>query len=340
MDGEGGGLEQVLRRWASWLSGRHEVVVVSHRRHGKVGAAEPYPTVSIRRTADLDAVLADMSPDVVGLHNRPQWARRCPPGAAVGVTFHNYPGAWKTPPGAMTAERGIPPALSAVSTALAAAAAARLGVVEQTVWVTPPSIDPVYFERRAWRPQPTVLCPHRLLRKKGVLDLLAVAQRPEFRSVTFAFADLISPWARPTAEHREMRAAVRSVANAVLFPALGAGELGERYATSSVVVCAVNEAEGLGLVALEAQACGVPVVTTDLGGLREATFPPNACVPARDGEALAAAIAAALCASPAGGRAAQRRSGGIRRRIEERHSIEAAGLAYERWLTFALTPAS
>ena len=328
VDPRGGGLEQVLRRWAMVLAERHEVSVVSHGR--PAASADPYSTIVLERTSDLRPTLAGLAPDVVCLNNRPQWVSLCPPAAAIGVVFHNYPAAWKLGPAARNDLRrpgGRAASLGAVSRALASAAAVELGAPVESVVVLPPSIDPAYLAVPDRRPEPIVLAPNRLLAKKGVRDLLDVAARAEFRGVTFSFADLISPWRRPTAEHRSLRAAVGRVGNARLFaPAAAPEELAHRYATSGVVACPVREPEGLGLVALEAQACGAPLVTTDLGGLREATFAPNACVPAGDLDALAAALLAALDQRGVD-------ASGPRQHVIARHSPTASGAAFEAWLT-------
>jgi glycosyltransferase involved in cell wall biosynthesis len=327
VDRRGGGLEQVLRRWAAWLADHHDVVMVSPG--GPVIAEEPFATISVAGRAGLPAALASFRPDLVSLHNRPQWFSLCPPAAAVAVTFHNYPPAWRLAARAADRIRRRPPRwrLSAVSAALAGAAATHLGYEAGSVGVTPPSIDPAFLDGPRRRPGNVVLSPNRLLRKKGVEDLLGVAGRPEFAEVMFSFADVISPWARPTAEHRSLRSAIHAVPNACLFPpAASPAELAERYATSGVVACPVREPEGLGLVALEAQACRAPLVSVDLGGLAEATFPPNRCVPPGDPDALAGALCDAL-RLPA--------QDGPRRAVLRRHSPAAAGAAFEAWLTTA-----
>jgi glycosyltransferase involved in cell wall biosynthesis len=216
-----------------------------------------------------------------------------------------------------------------VSPTLAAAAAAALGVAPGQVTVTPPSIDPAFVDPPSPSPHRVVLSPNRLMRKKGVLDLLAAARRPALRDVEFAFADLISPWRAPTAEHRALRAAIARVPNARLFaPASTPTELAARYAASGVVACPAREPEGLGLVPLEAQACRVPVVTTDAGGLRDATFPPNRCIVPADVDALADALERAL--------GAPRDVENPRREVLSRYSPDAAGAQFLRWVAEAV----
>jgi len=332
LDEAGGGLEHVVLRWADALVGEHDVVLVSCAPGGRPpgGGGD---VVVLERPSDLAPALRRLAPDLVSLHNRPQWGRLCPPGSAVAVTFHNFPPAWKVTARSWDATRafaaGPRMALSAVSPTLAGAAAAALGVPAARVAVVPPSIDPAFVDAPPRAPRGVVLSPNRLLRKKGVLDLLAVASRPRLRDVEFAFADLLSPWLAPTAEHRSLRAAIGRVRNARLFaPATTAAELAERYATSGVVACAAREPEGLGLVPLEAQACRAPVVTTDAGGLRDATFPPNRCIPPRDLDALEAALVHAL-QHPSDGEAA-------RRAVLAQYAPNAAGARFLRWVVGAV----
>ena len=316
--------------------------MVSHRWHhgaetpsrrGRSGTEDPYDTLAVDRTAELGDVLRRIAPDVVSLHNRPQWWDRAPGAAQVVVTFHNFSPAWKLKLAdrrkVRAAAVGGAVRASAVSSALADAAGE---MVAARVAVTPPSIAREFFDAPPRRAERVVLSPNRLLAKKGVLELLDVARRPEFADVQFCFADLISPWARATHAHRSLRMAIDDVPNAVRFrPARSPAELVERYGRCAVVACVVNEPEGLGLVALEAQACGVPLVTTDLGGLREATFAPNACIAPGDPDALASALSAALQRSPASCEAPSAR-------VARRFTPDASGEHFRQWIEGSLRP--
>jgi glycosyltransferase involved in cell wall biosynthesis len=61
------------------------------------------------------------------------------------------------------------------------------------------------------------------------------------------------------------------------------------------VFCLPSDAEGLPRTILEAQACGIPVVATGVGGIPQAVYPQaSALVPPSDPEALAQALSAIL----------------------------------------------
>lgn len=102
-------------------------------------------------------------------------------------------------------------------------------------------------------------------------------------------------------------------------------QLSDLYRTSSLFVLPSNE-EGLGIVILEAMACGLPVISTDCGGPATAIIPGETglLTPVGDADALADAMCA-LLQNPA-----QRAKMGAagRRRIEEHFSIEHAGRVY------------
>jgi glycosyltransferase involved in cell wall biosynthesis len=81
----------------------------------------------------------------------------------------------------------------------------------------------------------------------------------------------------------------------LLLPRFEAGELARLYARATVVAVPTVGEEALGLVSIEAQACGTPVVVSDSGGLPETLDPGETgwIVPRGDVASLAHAIAKA-----------------------------------------------
>jgi glycosyltransferase involved in cell wall biosynthesis len=112
-------------------------------------------------------------------------------------------------------------------------------------------------------------------------------------------------------------------------------ELADYYRASDVCVQASRE-EGLGFSPLEALACGVPVVATDVGGLRDTIRDGETGwqVPVGDAAALARAIAAVLDDPAEAARRAQAGAEGVDRSYERRIVFDA----FVARLTRAMNP--
>jgi len=126
-----------------------------------------------------------------------------------------------------------------------------------------------------------VLFVGRLEREKGVLDALSV-----FASLTErdpSVRGVIVGGGRLHAQVR--RAAAASQGRIEYLGSLGRPALNREYARAAIVLMP-SRFEGLGLVALEAQSAGTPVVAFDVDGLRDAVGSGGALVPSGDLGAL------------------------------------------------------
>ena len=138
---------------------------------------------------------------------------------------------------------------------------------------------------------PRVLLPARLLWDKGIAEFVAVARqlRAEGRAVNFLLAgdpDSGNPAAVP-------EASVRGWAEEGVLEWLGhVDDMPALFATVDIVVLP-SYREGLPKSLIEAAACGLPLVATDVPGCREVITDgeDGLLVPVRDAVALAAAIA-------------------------------------------------
>lgn len=155
--------------------------------------------------------------------------------------------------------------------------------------IVPPGIDPDRFSpdrNPAFEcEEPTVLFVGRFVAGKGLYDLLD------------AFTALDSP-ARLVLVGRGERHALqaeldaRAIGDSVTVVGEVPHERMPEYYAGADVVCLPTRYEGFGMVNIEAMACGVPVVTTDLPGIRAyASDEVNALlVPPGDTAALATAL--------------------------------------------------
>lgn len=145
--------------------------------------------------------------------------------------------------------------------------------------------------------RPRIVAAARLVPRKGLDDLIRAAARLPDVEVVIAGG----PVDRPAAEDPE-GARLLGIARDLgmedrveLLGAVDRDEIPDLFRTASVIVCCPWY-EPFGMVALEAMACGVPVVASRVGGLAESVVHDGTglLVPPKNPEALAAALAAIL----------------------------------------------
>jgi len=134
-----------------------------------------------------------------------------------------------------------------------------------------------------------VLFVGRLEREKGILDALSVVKAlagtvPGMRGVIVGGGSL---------EGEVRRAAAASGGRIDYLGRLDRAALQREYARAALVIMP-SRFEGLGMVALEAQSAGTPVVGYDVDGLRDAVRGGGVLVPSGDVVALREAVAALL----------------------------------------------
>ncbi|HET7489513.1 MAG TPA: glycosyltransferase [Acidimicrobiales bacterium] len=180
----------------------------------------------------------------------------------------------------------------------------RYGVAPWLVSVVPPGVDLARFspgDRAAARTllgldaaSPVAVAVRRLVPRTGV-DVLLRAWADVSGGVPRAVLALVGDG--PERGSLEALASRLGVEDSVRF--LGVVDedaLVAAYRAADLAVVPSVELEGFGLVVLEALACGVPVLATDVGGLPEALRPldPALVVPAGDAGALAGRLGALL----------------------------------------------
>jgi glycosyltransferase involved in cell wall biosynthesis len=290
-----GAIESLLAGWADALARLgHDVHVVSRM---PVVPEGDYHVHTAASTDALAALIRRLQPDASLLNNRPAWQRQMS-GRTVHL-FHNYPDAWAA--SEHEARRAVAGGAAVTVAAVSAALAGEVGrVFGVAAAVVSPFVAPAYFSVARRPGAGVILFPNRLMVKKGVLETLAAGEELVAEGFELRFLDCISPWLEPTEEHRRLQAAIRSTPGCELLPArTGAMEMARLYAEARVVLCPSVRPEGLGLTALEAQACGAPVVSSGLGGLGEAQLRPDLVVEPTDRTSFVAGIRRGLAVTEA-----------------------------------------
>lgn len=210
-----------------------------------------------------------------------------------------------------------------VRTAVSSWLAARAAQVSPhaAVQVAPMPVDTRHFAVSSATDRAGILFVGRLNAQKGIADLL---QALAHAALSHATLDVVGDG--PDRAALEAQAARTGVAGRIRWHgALPQSALVPLYQRAAVVAVPSRE-EGLGLVAVEAQLCGAPVVAYASGGLPDVVLPDagGTLVPAGDIAALAIALAA-LTTNPA---EAVRRGRAAHDRILARFSPEAVARRY------------
>lgn len=232
-----------------------------------------------------------------GTNAQPTWraARRL--GRPFAVSLHG----WDLLVAARRPDSDILPAVRAADLVVTpsrflAAAAAAGGVDPDRVRVVPSGLELAGLPFRARTGAdgpPTVTFAGRFAEKKGVLDVARA----------LAAAHARTPLRARFVGHGPLEPQLRSLLDELALPAevvdgRAPGRVRAALAATDVAVTASRtaadgDAESLGLVNLEAQACGVPLVTVAHGGVPEAVCPDGALLVPED-EHIAENLAAAL----------------------------------------------
>jgi phosphatidyl-myo-inositol dimannoside synthase len=198
-----------------------------------------------------------------------------------------------------------------------------------------PSVDGTEVRKRmGLGGRPVVACVSRLVRRKGQ-DRLIRALPMVKREVPDAALLLVGGGS--ARDRLERLARSQGVERDVAFAGeVREGELAAHYAAGDVFAMPVRsryaglEVEGLGLVYLEAQACGRPAIAGDSGGAPEAVVPDRTgfVVPGRDDHALTSALVRLLGDPPA----RERMGSAARAFVEREHRWDDVAARYRAML--------
>jgi len=271
------------------ISGRGEHAIAIARRTGRAPLdlslqLNRYPRIMMRA-----------SPDVIHAHGGPGGVLLWKPLAVplVYTAHHTYrqahaPGSFKRVLAGLEARCYRRAAMVLPVSRSTANSLLEMGVPASRIEVVPNGIDMVN-EPGVEHEDGRVLFVGRLEREKGVLDALTVfasltGRNPQAHGVVVGGGRL---------EPEVRRAAAASGGRIEYLGSLERAALQREYARAAVVVMP-SRFEGMGMVALEAQSAGTPVVGYDVDGLRDAVRDGGVLVPAGDLAALEGAIAALL----------------------------------------------
>lgn len=281
LDSSVGALEKLCLGWAKELRRQGAEVYLLSILPSKRNSLAPEKLIYFTNLEDLNSKLDSIRPDIAITNNRPLWQLT---GTFERINiFHNYPDAWMIP--TTVSDQKINEILSqshnfAVSQALANQV--NQSYASANTKVLYPFIDNSFIDKevsikaRNFHKPLKLLFPNRTLEKKGLRWVIQAIDHNLSDLVQLTVVRNISPWYVQTPEHTQLlKLAVSKPFVEVVEKQIPIDSLISLYLDHDVVITPSIEAEGLGLIPLEAQALGLPVIATDIGGLKESVFSPN-----------------------------------------------------------------
>lgn len=176
----------------------------------------------------------------------------------------------------------------AVSQALANATTTAVGVAPEAIRVIPDGVDVSQFKPGSDHREPLILYVGSLIKRKGVIYLLQAMAKivTDYPAVT-----LIIVGDGPERPALEQLAQTLNLTGKVIFTGLLPSAQVREWLQRARLFVLPSVEEGLGVVLLEALACGTPIVASRVGGIPEVVTPPvGRLVPPANATALAQAI--------------------------------------------------
>jgi glycosyltransferase involved in cell wall biosynthesis len=292
-----GGLEVLLQRWAQELGTGMDVTLGSIVSAGDEPGTHRVPGETYRRVLfkDLDELHeCSLAFDVVSLHQWFDWVS-IPERtllmlhSSIEECYRDAAAAGFVSPQWQQVVQGLQRPRTVATCARWASDTVEHHTGRQAVTLYP-GISATYHDStpiRAHRRRRVVACSGRMTTRKGVDVLLDLVEDNALGDLVLEVSSL-SP--EPALLQRAERLAAAGAAVRVIAPFTDEKEHAE-YLRNVAVVAAPSILEGFGMIAVEAQAVGVPVIGAGAGGLLEAVLPGGgALVPVGAREELAVAL--------------------------------------------------
>jgi glycosyltransferase involved in cell wall biosynthesis len=274
-----GGLQVLLMRWAQEIGREWDVTLGSIRGNGDQPERYRVPGEMFTRQIfeDLDEVRAAAARyDAMSFHQWYEWVvaperTLLMLHSSIEECYRDEAAAGVCSPDWQRVVKGLQAPHTVATCAHWATATVEQHTARRAVTLHP-GIDDTYLTTQslpASKRRPVVACSGRMTARKGVDVLLDLAEAHAFGGLVLEL-----PAFSPDPGMLERATALESSGAPVrVIPQIKDSVAHAEYLRSVAVVAAPSVLEGFGMVAVEAQAVGVPVVGVDAGGLREAVLP-------------------------------------------------------------------